>query len=171
MAELIEFLDNHGRVLLQLLYRVTMREDVSEDLMQELFLKLKASDGFRSAENPLAYARRTALHLAFDWRRNRAKMSGAELPHDNLTADEPSPLARLIERERIQEILDTMAGLSSRDCELLTMHYIQEVSYEVLAKEHEKTPHQIRAICHKALNRLRDLMTENSHGTVKGDRS
>ena len=53
MAGIVEFLDAHGDTLFRLLYRVTLRADVSEDLMQELFLKLKASEEFHNAIYPL----------------------------------------------------------------------------------------------------------------------
>ena len=170
MTELVEFLDTHGRTLFRLLYRVTLREDISEDLMQELFLKLKASEGFRSATRPLAYARRTALHLAFDWRRNRSNFPGATLVEDELSDDRPSPLERLVEAEQVQAVLDAMTGLSPRNCELLTMHYIQQESYETLARDFGKTSHQIRALCHKALVQLRELLTETPHETDRGSK-
>ncbi len=168
MPELVELLNDHGRNLFRLLYRVTLREDISEDLMQELFLKLNASEGFHSATNPLAYARQSALHLAFDWRRDRIKFSGTELLDDEVTDELPTPLDRLVESEQIQAVLDAMVGLSPRNCELLTMHFIQQESYETLATESGKTPHQIRGLCHKALVQLRELLTETSRETNRG---
>ena len=59
MGELLDLLDANGPYLFRLLHRVTLCEDAAEDLLQELFLKLPASDGFRSATNRLAYAYRT----------------------------------------------------------------------------------------------------------------
>jgi len=139
--------------------------------MQELFLKLNASEGFHSASNPLAYARKTAMHLAFDWRRRRSKFSVTELMDDEVTNELPMPLDRLVECEQIQTVLDAMVGLSARNCELLTTHYIQQESYETMATESGKTPHQIRGLCHKALVQLRELLTETSHKTKRGGKS
>ncbi|MHB1035889.1 MAG: RNA polymerase sigma factor [Pirellulales bacterium] len=165
LTEIVEFLHTHGCALFKLLYRVTLRDDVSEDLMQELFLKLKASEAFRTAACPLAYARRTALHLAFDWRRKRARWSGAELANGDLPDDRPSPLERLIEAEQIQAVLHAMTGLSDRSCELLMLHYVEQQTYETLAQEYDRTSHQIRALCHKALVQLRELLSDTSQGT------
>lgn len=163
-------LDTHGPALFGLLYRVTLRDDVAEDLMQELFLKLRVSKKFRTATCPLAYARRTALHLAFDWRRKRAALPGVELADHELSDNRPSPLEHLIEAERVQAVLEAMASLSARSCELLTLRYIQHQSYEALAQECHKTPHQVRALCHKALIQLRKLLAGASPGTDKGDK-
>ncbi|MFO7907315.1 MAG: RNA polymerase sigma factor [Planctomycetota bacterium] len=168
MTEILKFLEAHGDALFGLLYRITLREDVAEDLMQELFLRLRAADACRTARSPLAYARRTALHLAFDWRRNRTEVLGVELGDRESSDDGPSPLERLIEVEQIQTVLEAMAGLSPRDRELLMMHYIEQQSYEALAQDFDKTPHQIRALCYKALVQLRELLAEASQRTDRG---
>ena len=48
------------------------------------------------------------------------------------------------------------------------MRYIQEESYEDIAAHIGKTPHQTRALCSKALIRLRDIMkTDNKQISVK----
>ncbi len=160
MRDLLDFLDISGPYLLRLLYRVTLREDVAEDLLQELFLKLQASDGFRSAANRSAYARGTALHLAFDWRRDQRRCPITALPPDEAVTSDPSPLQRLIEYEEIQTVLDLMAELPMPSVELLTMRYLHQDSYETIAQQLGKTTHQARALCHKALIQLRDLARE-----------
>jgi DNA-directed RNA polymerase specialized sigma24 family protein len=50
-----------------------LREEVAEDLMQELFLKLSGPSAFQKADDPPAYAFRSAIHIAFDWRKNQSK--------------------------------------------------------------------------------------------------
>ena len=68
---LLELLQRSGARLHALLVRVTLREDVAEDLLQELFLRLDASAGFYEASSREAYAQTAAIRLAFDWRRAR----------------------------------------------------------------------------------------------------
>lgn len=168
MPEIVEFLDEHGRVLFSLLYRVTLREDAAEDLMQELFLKLDASETFPTARRPLAYARRAALHLAFDWRRKHRQGSTTGDADQQAVDHRPSPLEGLIAAEQLQAVLNAMAGLSDRNCELLTLHYIEQQSYEAIACDYGKTPHQIRALCHKALAQLRALLSEKRQESKRG---
>ena len=168
MPEIVEFLDEHGRVLFGLLYRVTLREDVAEDLMQDLFLKLDASENFPTAKCPLAYARRVALHLAFDWRRKHSQASMARIADLQAVDHRSSPLDGLIAAEQLQAVLNAMTGLSDRNCELLTLHYIEQQSYEAIAREYGKTPHQIRALCHKALAQLRALLSETGQEAKRG---
>ncbi len=78
---------------------------------------------------------------------------------DNEPCDgQPSPLATLEHREQFQRVLDAMAWLSAANRQLLTLHYIQQETYESLAREYGKTPHQIRGRCHKALDQLRTVL-------------
>ena len=129
LPEIVEFLDAHGRVLFGLLYRVTLRDDVAEDLMQDLFLKLDASETFPTTKCPLAYARRVALHLAFDWRRKHRQASTPQIEDQRAAVDHrPSPLDDLIAAEQLQVVLNAMTGLSDRNCELLTLRYIETQS-------------------------------------------
>jgi DNA-directed RNA polymerase specialized sigma24 family protein len=47
--ELLELLDKSGANLYALLTRLTLREDIAEELMQELFIKLINSRSFDKA--------------------------------------------------------------------------------------------------------------------------
>ena len=71
--ELLELLDRSGAELYALVTRLTLREDIAEELMQDLFIKLKNSRGAARVANLDAYARRAAINLAFDWRRARPR--------------------------------------------------------------------------------------------------
>lgn len=160
VSELPDLLDCHGPYLFRLLHRVTLREDVAEDLLQDLFLRLRASRGFASASNRRAYARRTALRLAFDWRRDQRRFRTSSLPEDEAAVGQVPPSGRLEDREEFEGVLEAMAGLSARNIELLTMRFIQQDSFETIGAHFGRTPHQVRALCHKALIQLRALIAE-----------
>ncbi len=65
----------------RLLARLTLREDVVGDLLQELFIRLCNSKAFDNAEVPFAYAHRVAMNLAFEWHRKRKIMCQPLLEH------------------------------------------------------------------------------------------
>lgn len=69
-TQLLELLDQSGASLLALLTRLTLRQDVAEELMQDLFLRLSSAKDQGGIDCWYAYARRTAINLAFDWRRH-----------------------------------------------------------------------------------------------------
>lgn len=159
--ELIELLDRSGVSLYTLLRRLTLREETAEELMQELFIKLSNSRGFKKSVSRDAYARRAAINLAFDWRRKYRQKH--QYPAEALepVSNESSPLSKLIRTEELEEILDAVGRLNRSWRQAIVMRYIQQQSYDDIAEQMEKTPHHVRALCSKALNRLRELLGTN----------
>jgi RNA polymerase sigma factor (sigma-70 family) len=159
--ELLEFLDKSGAGLYTLLVRLTLREETAEELMQELFIKLSNSKGFEKSTSRDAYARKAAINLAFDWRRKfRHKLTLSPVVCEPVS-NESSPIGKLIQTEELEETLDAIGRLNKSWREAIVMRYIQQLSYEDIAKQMEKTPHHVRAICSKALNRLRSSIGVN----------
>jgi RNA polymerase sigma factor (sigma-70 family) len=149
---LLRLLDEHGAELLALLTRLTLRADVAEDLLQELFLKLRDAAGFARAHDPKAYALRTAANLAFDWRRTRR-------PTEPLRTDPPaparSPLDGMVDAEEFDEILDVLQALPGLSRDVLVMRFLEHQEYAEIAERLGKTEHQVRGLCAKALRQLR----------------
>jgi RNA polymerase sigma-70 factor (ECF subfamily) len=160
-TELLELLDKSGANLYALLTRLTLREDVAEELMQELFIKLSNSRRFDKAGNRQAYARRAAINLAFDWRRSRKRnplrLDQVREPASN----DSSPLGKLVQAEELDEILNAIGRLNRSSREAFVMRYIQEESYDYIAEQLGKTSHHVRALCSRALNRLRNILGHN----------
>jgi RNA polymerase sigma-70 factor (ECF subfamily) len=151
-------LAEHGGRLFALLYRLTLRSDVAEDLLQELFCKLAQSDGFHRADNRLAFAYRVATNLAFDWRRANKRHPTMEADCNLAAAPIGSPLADLVRREELEQTLNAISELSVSGREIIVLRYLEQQSYEIIAKQLGKTTHQVRAIAHKAIKQLRGLL-------------
>ena len=158
-TELLALLDQFGAGLYALLTRLTLREDVAEELMQELFLKLSATkDQDRIACWP-AYARRMAINLAFDWRRRQAIRRTCPLDALSERASEADgPLGRLIASEELAQVLAAVGRLPGASREVFVLRYIQQNSYEEIAGQLGKTVHQVRALCFRALSALRNVL-------------
>jgi len=165
--ELLELLDKSGTSLYTLLTRLTLREETAEELMQELFIKLSNSRGFQKCHNHDAYARKTAINLAFDWRRKFRQKLQFTPEVCELVSNDSSPLSKLIQTEELEEILNAIGQLNRSWRQALVMRYIQQQSYDDIAEQMEKTPHHVRALCSKALNRLRDVLGTNQKNTTE----
>jgi RNA polymerase sigma-70 factor (ECF subfamily) len=159
--ELLELLDKSGANLYALLTKLTLREDVAEELMQELFIKLNDTNRFDKVRNRYAYARKTAINLAFDWRRNR-KMKRVGLDQISEPASNGiSPLNKLIRIEELEEILNVIGKLNKVPREAFVMRYIQQESYDYIAEQLGKAVHHVRALCSRALIRIRYILERN----------
>ena len=158
--QLLELLSRSCAKLHTLLTRLTLREDVAEDLMQELFIKLSDVATFKKISNLDSYAYRTAVNLAFDWRRSN-KSRQIEVPLNVVAepvSNDCSPLNALMRNEMVQKILSAVGRLNGTAREAFVMRYIQQESYEFVADQLDKTPHQVRALCYKVMNYLRDVL-------------
>lgn len=101
-TELLDLLDRSGASLYALLTRLTLRQDVAEELMQDLFLKLNAAKDQGGVDCWFAYARRTAINLAFDWRRRERSRRSCPLEESlECVSQAGSPLGKLIESEEL----------------------------------------------------------------------
>ena len=165
--ELLELLDKSGADLYALLTRLTLREDVAEELMQELFIKLNNSRGAGNAVNLNAYARKSAINLAFDWRRSQKRTVTATGQFSEPVSAEDSPLSKLIHSEELTETLDAVGRLKKASREVLVMRYLQQESYDNIAEQLGKTSHQVRALCSRAIRNLRDVLGSNDHQSSK----
>jgi RNA polymerase sigma-70 factor (ECF subfamily) len=153
----MELLDESGPSLYALLTKLTLNQDTAEELMQELFIKLNNSKTFQKAVNPSSYAHRTAINLALDWRRSRRKHLTLHQINEP-SSENSSPLTKLIQNEQLQQILSAIANLNGVFGEVVVMRYIQQLSYDDIADQLEKTAHQARAISYKAITHLRNLL-------------
>ena len=153
----LDLLADHGRELLGVLLRITLREDVAEDLLQELFLRLHDQKAFARSSNPKAYALRTAMRLAFDWRRAQARRKDTDSLNTDPASSSENNCSHLELREDLQTILDDISRLSKTSRETIVMRYLEEKSYEEIAETLGKSAHQVRALCSKAIARLREF--------------
>lgn len=160
-TELLELLETSGASLYALLIRVTLREDVAEELMQELFIKLSNMRDPETVKNWYAYACRAAINLAFDWRRKQRHTSVSLEQVREPVSGERSPLDGLIHNEQLEEVLDGMDRLNDAPRQALVMRYIQQESYEYIAEQMGKTPHHVRALYSRALGHLLEIIQSN----------
>jgi len=157
-------LQESGQKLHALLLRLTLRSDVAEDLLQELFLRLSQSAAFAGAANRTAYAYRAAVHLAFDWRRRQNPPATNLEQIEEVEQVTASPLQTLVAREQMEVVLRMVGSLRDIQRDVLVMHYIQQESFQTIGEQFNKTPHQIRALCHKAIRKLRGrLAADRTH--------
>jgi RNA polymerase sigma-70 factor (ECF subfamily) len=164
--QILELLDTSGATLYALLTRLTLREDVAEELMQDLFVKLSDTRGMDKIHNWGAYAHRAAINLAFDWRRKQKRSLLSLQNASEPASGNSSPLGELIHAEELQETLNAIGRLKKDPRQALVMRYIQQESYECIAEQLGKTPHQVRALCSKALNYLRHILGGNHPPSV-----
>ncbi len=156
--KILQLLDRSGERLHRLLARLTRREDVVGDLLQELFIRLWNSKAFDKAEDPFAYAYRAAINLAFEWRRKQKARCQPLEENCPAAEDGPSALGKIIQAEELEQILNATSKWTDLARDVVVMRYIEQASYEEIAQRLGKKPQYMRALCAKAMARLRELL-------------
>jgi len=156
---LLELLESEGPRLLGLLTKLTLRQDVAEDLMQDLFVRVARSGALARTDDAGAYVRRVAINLAFEWRRKaKRKPSTTEFPIEPASRDQ-SPHERMSRSEQYERVLLAASQLSASMHEVFVMRYIEELAPEEIARRLKRPSHQVRATCHKALKQIRKRLS------------
>jgi RNA polymerase sigma factor (sigma-70 family) len=172
---LITLLDEQGRRLYATLARLTLPQPAAADLFQELFLRLGQSPAFFTANDPSAYAWRTAINLAMEWRRRQHRRRHTNAPidfdespeHPDFVVSGPSPLDRIIRQEQTAQMLDALGGLTDLARECFVLRWIENESYASIAAALGKSQQQVRGMCHAAMRQLRDKLAPGVHPRVQ----
>jgi RNA polymerase sigma factor (sigma-70 family) len=157
----VELLNSHGERLHTLLWRVTLREDVADDLLQDLAIKLASSDGFARSSNHWAYAHTVAARLAFDWRRRQKSFADVG-SRKTFASTQRAVLDDLIHDERLACLLDVVTRLPQSMRQGVTLRYLEQYPYTQVAAAMGQTVPAVRMTCHRALRRLRDMLDTGS---------
>jgi RNA polymerase sigma-70 factor (ECF subfamily) len=164
----LELLESEGPRLHALLARLTRREGVVGDLLQELVTRLCQSRGLERARDPFAYAYRAAVNLAFEWHRGQHARMRADAQDRDAPAAAPSPLGAVIEEEELARVLDATARLPALARDAVLLRYLEQMSYEEIAQRLGKKPQHVRSLTSKALAQLRALLTNHNDGEIDG---
>ena len=167
VRQLLAILESHGSRIHRLLARLTLCDRIAEDLMQELFLRLTKSEAFANARNQTAYAIRTATNLAFEWRRQQQRTTKFSTLLDDPVSDTASPDSVLENTEDCAQVLRALDELSELSRQVIVLHRLEENSYETVAQQLGKTPHQVRAICSKAIGQLKRILDGTTQQTER----
>jgi len=155
--EALAVLERCGAKLYGLLVRMTLRRDVAQELLQELFVKLAGAKGFAGAADKDSYAFRAAIHLAMDWRKREAKVKLEERE----IVEETTVLSRLIRDEEVRRVLGGLEKLTELEREAFVLRYLEQMEYAEVGRRMGRTEHQARGLCHRAIGNLRRVLGVN----------
>ncbi len=175
-------LEKHRNPLVHFLQRMVQDAGVSEELAQEVFLRIYRS---RSSYEPSAkfttWMFRIASHLALNWlrdeRHERAAFRIDGIGRDAGSAGEQDEsLARrlrdqrplveqnLVNETRLQEIRDSIALLPSKQRAAVLMHKYEEMEYSQIAQALEVSESAVKSLLFRAYETLRSRLAHLDSG-------
>jgi RNA polymerase sigma-70 factor (ECF subfamily) len=175
-------LEKHRNPLVHFLYRMVQDRAVSEELGQEVFLRIYRS---RASYEPTArfttWMFRIATHLALNWLRDEknaraeVRFSGARTEGDRGDASpprevpdrKPSVEQRMVYQARLQEIRDAIALLPEKQRAAVLMHKYEEMEYSQIAQVLDSSESAVKSLLFRAYETLRARLAHMVTGGIR----
>jgi RNA polymerase sigma-70 factor (ECF subfamily) len=163
-ASFTELLDKHRSPVVHFLYRMIQDHSVSEELAQEVFLRVYRS---RNTYEPTAkfttWLFRIATHLALNWLRDGKHERGQERLDDD-SGD--GPVRQVPDREttveqkmlyevRLEEVRRAISALPEKQRAAVLMHKYEEMEYSQIAKALDCSESAVKSLLFRAYETLR----------------
>jgi RNA polymerase sigma-70 factor (ECF subfamily) len=163
-ASFTELLEKHRSPVVHFLFRMVQDHAVSEELAQEVFLRVYRS---RNTYEPTAkfttWLFRIATHLALNWLRDGKNERGQERL-DDVSGDGPvrevpdrgvTVEQRLLYNVRLDEVRRAIAGLPEKQRAAVLMHKYEEMEYSQIARALECSESAVKSLLFRAYETLR----------------
>jgi RNA polymerase sigma-70 factor (ECF subfamily) len=158
-------LDKHRNPLCHFLYRMVQDQAVSEELAQEVFLRIyKSRQSYEPTARFTTWMFRIATHLALNWLRDekneRAQERldedrGGDLPAREVADRKPSVEQAMVYQARLQEVRDAIGKLPEKQRAAVLMHKYEEMEYAQIANVLECSESAVKSLLFRAYETLR----------------
>lgn len=157
-------LEKHRRPVIHFLYRMVQNQAVSEELAQEVFLRVyKARATYAPTAKFTTWLFRIASHLAINWlrdRRNEKSQSSLSAPSaDGLriqVADgAPTREQELLREARLREVREAIEALPVKQRAAVLMHKYRDMGYAQIAKTLNCSESAVKSLLFRAYESLR----------------
>lgn len=156
--------------LREYVWRITLQEDLTEDIVQEsilemfkVFNKLKKAERFWAWLNGIAF-NKIRSYYGRQWRHKTTSLS--DVDHEIATEESQNALADMVNRELKLIVIRSMRELSPRHRAVLTMRCYKEMAYSDIARLMGCSEFGAQALFYRAKKALAKKLS--SHGLGKG---
>jgi RNA polymerase sigma-70 factor (ECF subfamily) len=140
-----------------IIFRITWDKYTSEDVLQELFIKLFLSPPEPSIKNPRAYIFQMARNLAIDSVRKRTQDTHMSLDEIENTVHQPLDDVTLR-----MDIEDALKSLPAKECQIATLRVIGELKFREISIIMNIPLGTTIWKCQKAISKLQKIMNGGS---------
>ncbi len=161
-------LERHRRPVVHFLYRMVQNQAVSEELAQEVFLRVyRSRETYEPAAKFTTWLFRIATHLALNNLRDGKKEKGhesldEELP-DGFTRQvedrQPTVEQRMVDQARLQEVRNAITMLPPKQRAAVLMHKYEELEYAQIAGALGCSESALKSLLFRAYETLRSRLS------------
>ena len=157
-------LDKHRASVSHFLFRMVQEQAVSEELAQEVFLRVyKSRETYEPTAKFTTWLFRIATHLALNWLRdekNERAQERLDQPAEDGPPREVADRAPTVEQQmvadlKVQEVRRAVAALPDKQRAAVLMHKYEEMEYSQIAKVLSCSESAVKSLLFRAYETLR----------------
>jgi len=146
------------------LYRMVQEQAVSEELAQEVFLRVyRSRETYEPTAKFTTWLFRIATHLALNWLRDQKNERGQErldesvedAPTREVADRSPSVEQSMVHRVKVEEVRRAVAALPEKQRAAVLMHKYEEMEYSQIAKVLSCSESAVKSLLFRAYETLR----------------
>jgi RNA polymerase sigma-70 factor, ECF subfamily len=157
-------LEKHRAPVIHFLYRMVQDGPVSEELAQEVFLRVyRSRETYEPTAKFTTWLFRIATHLALNWLRDEKNERAQErldetvddAPVREVPDRAPSVEHRMVHQVKVDEVRRAVAALPDKQRAAVLMHKYQEMEYSQIAKVLSCSESAVKSLLFRAYETLR----------------
>lgn len=156
-----ELYNKFYRELYLYLYSLSKNREITEDLVQETFLKaiLSLSDSHSNMRSWLYMVARNLYYNFAKKEKNKEPLEGAE----QIPSDSEPVIEKIIKDERRRLCFEALQKLGGAKKEVLMLQYFGNLSQKEIAATLNITPENVRVLSYRGKKELKKYMEENGY--------
>lgn len=158
-------LQRHRAPVIHFLYRMVQNQAVSEELAQEVFLRVyRSRESYEPTAKFTTWLFRIATHVALNWiRDHKTEKSGESLDEEVLEGGAyrqvrdraPNVEERMLAHSRLAEVRRAVETLPEKQRAAVLMHKYEELEYAQIARVLECSESAVKSLLFRAYEALR----------------
>src|SRR5580704_14804924 len=167
-------LEKHRNPVIHFVYRMVQDMAVSEELSQEVFLRVYRSRGtYEPTAKFTTWLFRIATHLALNWLRDGRNERGqirldddgdGDTPSREVADRKPSVEQHMVYQARLREVRDAISLLPEKQRAAVLMHKYEEMDYSQIASVLESSESAVKSLLFRAYETLRARLAHMDTG-------
>lgn len=142
----------------------TSKRELSQDLMQDVFVKLISKiETFNNESGHFsAWLWQIARNTLIDYFREKKEISFSDAPEgieDNYKTEDKTERNIIV-----KEVLEVVKNFNVEDQEIFTLHYISDLSYKEISRITGKSEGALRVAIHRITKKVKDIVNSNEQG-------
>ena len=170
-------LEKHRSPVIRFVYRMVQDQAVSEELAQEVFLRVyRSRETYEPTARFTTWLFRIATHLALNWLRDGRNERGQQrldddkdgvIPAFQVPDRRPTVEQRMVHQTGLQAVRDAIALLPAKQRAAVLMHKYEEMEYAQIAHVLECSESAVKSLLFRAYETLRGRLAHMSAGGLR----